>query len=181
MTEHPRSIAVSGSGTAEAAPDLLTLSIGVECRRAGVEAAYGDAARASSAVTEVLRGHGVANADITTSGLNLRAEVSWQEGRGQLVSGYLASSMLRVRLRDLAASSGLIAAAVAAWSWAGRTPPRSRPRPGRRRGTMPAARPSTSPHWPAPGWARPSRSPGGRDPPRRSRWPACNAPWRPSR
>ncbi|WP_346959752.1 SIMPL domain-containing protein [uncultured Arthrobacter sp.] len=114
MTEHPRSIAVSGSGTAEAAPDLLTLSIGVECRRAGVEAAYGDAARASSAVTEVLRGHGVANADITTSGLNIRAEVSWQEGRGQLVSGYLASSTLRVRLRDLAASSGLIAVAVAA-------------------------------------------------------------------
>ncbi len=114
MSEHPRSIAVTGSGTAEAAPDLLRLSIGVECRRAGVEAAYGDAARASSAVTEALRGHGVADRDITTSGLNIRAEVSWQEGRGQLVSGYLASSTLNVRLRDLAASSAIIADAVAA-------------------------------------------------------------------
>jgi uncharacterized protein len=114
MTETPRTISVTGSGTAEAAPDLLTLSIGVECRRAGVDAAYGDAARASSAITAVLREHGVANPDITTSGLNVRAEVSWQEGRGQLVSGYLASSMLTVRLRDVAASSGLIAAAVAA-------------------------------------------------------------------
>ncbi|MCX6499887.1 MAG: SIMPL domain-containing protein [Arthrobacter sp.] len=114
MTETPRSISVTGSGTAEAAPDLLMLSIGVECRRAGVDAAYGDAARASSAITAVLRDHGVANPDITNSGLNLRAEVSWQEGRGQLISGYLASSMLTVRLRDLAAASGLIAAAVAA-------------------------------------------------------------------
>jgi uncharacterized protein YggE len=114
MTENPRSISVTGSATAEAAPDLLTLSLGVECRRPGVDAAYRDAARASSAITAVLRDHGVGNRDITTSGLNVRAEVSWQEGRGQIVSGYLASSMLTVRLRDLAASSGLIAAAVGA-------------------------------------------------------------------
>lgn len=114
MTENPRSISVTGSATAEAAPDLLMLSLGVECRRPGVDAAYRDAARASSAITAVLRDHGVGNPDITTSGLNVRAEVSWQEGRGHIVSGYLASSMLTVRLRDLAASSGLIAAAVEA-------------------------------------------------------------------
>ena len=114
MTDNPRSISVSGTGTAEAAPDLLTLAIGVECRRAGVDAAYRDAAGASSAITDVLREHGVRDSDITTSGLNVRAEVSWQEGRGQLVSGYLASTTLSVRLRDLTASGGLIAAAVAA-------------------------------------------------------------------
>jgi uncharacterized protein YggE len=111
---HPRSVAVTGSGTAEASPDLLTLTVGVECRRPAVDAAYREAARASSAITGVLRQQGIADSDITTSGLNIRAEVSWQEGRGQLISGYLASSMLSVRLRDLAASSGLIAAAVAA-------------------------------------------------------------------
>jgi uncharacterized protein YggE len=114
MTENPKSISVTGSGTAEAAPDLLTLSLGVECRRPGVDAAYRDAARASSAITAVLRDHGVGDPDITTSGLNVRAEVSWQEGRGQLISGYVASSTLAVRLRDLPAASGLIAAAVAA-------------------------------------------------------------------
>ncbi|MDQ0756885.1 SIMPL domain-containing protein [Arthrobacter sp. B3I4] len=114
MTEDPRTVSVTGSGTAEAAPDLLTLSIGVECRRADVATAYRDAAGASSAITAVLRGHGVANPDITTSGLNLRAEVSWQEGRGQLVSGYLASTMLSVRLRDISDSAGIISAAVAA-------------------------------------------------------------------
>ena len=114
MTENPRTVAVTGSGSAEAAPDLLTLSIGVECRRQDVGTAYGDAGRVSSAITAALRDHGVGSADITTSGLNVRAEVNWQEGRGQTVSGYLASSMLSVRIRELAGSSEVIAAAVAA-------------------------------------------------------------------
>ena len=114
MSDNPRTISVTGSGSAEAAPDLLTLSIGVECRREEVGAAYGEAGRVSAAVTAALRGYGVADPDITTSGLNVRAEVNWQEGRGQVISGYLASSVLSVRLRDLGASSEVIAAAVAA-------------------------------------------------------------------
>ena len=114
MTDSPRTISVTGSGSAEAAPDLLTLSIGVECRREDVGAAYGDAGRSAAAITAALRGHGVAGPDITTSGLNVRAEVNWQEGRGQVVSGYLASSMLSVRIRDLRTASEVIAAAVAA-------------------------------------------------------------------
>ena len=40
--------------------------------------------------------------------------MNWQEGRGQIVSGYLASSMLSVRIRDAGGSSEVIAAAVAA-------------------------------------------------------------------
>ena len=70
-------------------PDLLTLSIGVECRRGDVGTAYGDAGRSSAAITAALRGHGVADPHITTSGLNVRAEVNWQEGRGQVVLGLL--------------------------------------------------------------------------------------------
>ena len=114
MTEIPRTISVSGTGSAEAAPDLLTLSIGVECRRENVAAAYGGAGGASAAISAVLRDRGVESRDITTSGLNVRAEVNWQEGRGQTVSGYLASSVLSVRIREQAASSDIIAAAVAA-------------------------------------------------------------------
>jgi len=114
MTHNPRSISVTGTGTAEAVPDLLTLSIGVECRRETVAEAYGDAGTRSAAVTSALRQHGVEGADISASGLNVRAEVNWQEGRGQTVSGYLASSMLTIRIRRLSASSQILAAAVAA-------------------------------------------------------------------
>lgn len=114
MNDDARTISVTGSGSAEAAPDLLTLSIGVECRREDVGAAYGEAGRVSAAIAAVLRGHGVADPDITTSGLNVRAEVNWQEGRGQVVTGYVASSALSVRIRDLQSSSAVIAAAVEA-------------------------------------------------------------------
>jgi uncharacterized protein YggE len=109
-----RTVTVTGFGTAEAAPDLLTLAIGVECRRDSAGDAYAAAGEASTAVTAALRSRGVENRDIRTSGLNVRADVVWQEGRGQQVAGYVASSMLSVRLRDPAAGSGVIAAAMEA-------------------------------------------------------------------
>ncbi|WP_307026790.1 SIMPL domain-containing protein [Arthrobacter globiformis] len=109
-----RTVTVTGTGTAEAAPDLLMLSIGVECRRDYAGDAYAAAGEASTAVAGALRSRGVESRDIRTSGLNIRADVVWQEGRGQQVTGYVASSMLSVRLRDLAAGSGIIAAAVEA-------------------------------------------------------------------
>jgi hypothetical protein len=109
-----RTIAVTGTGTAEAPPDLLTISVGVECRRASVGAAYADAGTASAAVSGALRQHGVTNADIRTSGLNLRPEVVWRDGEGQHVTGYVASSILTVRVRQMAAASTVIAAVVEA-------------------------------------------------------------------
>ena len=114
MTDSPRSISVTGTGSAEAVPDLLTLSIGVECRRETVAEAYGDAGTRTAAITSELRQHGVDSADMSTSGLNVRAEVNWQEGRGQIVTGYLASNMLTVRIRELSGSSQILASAVAA-------------------------------------------------------------------
>ena len=114
MTETARTVTVTGSGTAEAIPDLLTVSIGVECRREDVGAAYSAAGRAAAGISAVLRDHGVADQDISTAGLNVRADVVWKEGAGQTVAGYVASSVLAVRLRDVAGSSDIIAGAVAA-------------------------------------------------------------------
>lgn len=114
MTDSPRSISVTGTGSAEAVPDLLTLSIGVECRRETVAGAYGDAGTRSAAITSALRQHGVDSADMSASGLNVRAEVNWQDGKGQTVTGYVASSTLTVRIRSLSSSSEILAAAVAA-------------------------------------------------------------------
>jgi uncharacterized protein YggE len=107
-----RTITVTGTGAAEAPPDLLTLSVGVECRRASVGSAYADAGTAAAAVSEVLRQNSVADADIRTSGLNVRPELVWREGEGQQVAGYVASSMLTVRVRRVAAASAIIAAVV---------------------------------------------------------------------
>lgn len=109
-----RTITVTGTGTAEAPPDLLTISVGVECRRASVGAAYADAGTTSAAVSGALRQHSVADTDIRTSGLNVRPELVWRDGEGQHVAGYVASSVLTVRVRQMAAASTVIAAVVEA-------------------------------------------------------------------
>ncbi|MEN8581443.1 SIMPL domain-containing protein [Burkholderia sp. RS01] len=109
-----RTVTVTGTGTAEAVPDQLTISVGVECRRENAGEAFTAAGAASAAVATALRGHGVDHRDISTSGLNVRADVIWQEGQGQKVTGYVASSVLSVRLRNVAAAAESIAAAVEA-------------------------------------------------------------------
>ncbi|KRE76531.1 SIMPL domain-containing protein [Arthrobacter sp. Soil762] len=111
-TTNNRTITVTGTGTAEAPPDLLTISVGVECRRDSVGAAYADAGTASATVSGALRRHGVADADIRTSGLNVRPEFVWRDGGGQQVTGYVTSSVLTVRLRQVSTASAVIAAAV---------------------------------------------------------------------
>lgn len=107
-----RTVTATGTGTAEAPPDLLTISVGVECRRASVGSAYAEAGAASAAVSGALRQHGVADADFRTSGLDVRPELVWREGEGQRVAGYVASSVLTVRVRQVAAASSVIAAVV---------------------------------------------------------------------
>ncbi|HJV99195.1 MAG TPA: SIMPL domain-containing protein [Arthrobacter sp.] len=110
--QNTRTITVTGTGSAEAPPDLLTVSVGVECRRDSVGSAYADAGTASGAVSAALRQYGVGGPDLRTSGLNVRPELIWRDGEGQRVAGYVASSVLTVRLRDVAGASAVIAAVV---------------------------------------------------------------------
>lgn len=107
-------VTVTGTGWAEAAPDLMTVSIGVESRAGTVGAAYSAAGAALASVTAVFRGHGVASADLRTAGLSVRADLVWREGEGQQVAGYVAASTLTVRLRDLTAAPDILSRAAAA-------------------------------------------------------------------
>lgn len=109
-----RTITVTGEGTAEAVPDLLTLTLAVEVRRDAAGTAYDDAGGVASAVTAALRGHGVAERDLRTSGLNLRAELVWAENQGQKVTGYVASTTLVARVSPPSVAPVAISAAVAA-------------------------------------------------------------------
>jgi uncharacterized protein YggE len=107
-------VSVTGTGSAEAAPDLMVVSIGVECRADSVAAAWQRAGSSSDAVTSTFRRHGVAGADIRTTALNVRADLVWREGEGQSVTGYVATSTLTVRLRTPGSASAVISDAVEA-------------------------------------------------------------------
>ncbi len=109
-----RSITVTGDGTAEAVPDLLTLTLAVEVRQDTAARAYDDAADVALTVTEALRQRGVADSDLRTSGLNLRPDVVWVENQGQKVTGYVASTDLVARLGPPHLAPAAISAAISA-------------------------------------------------------------------
>lgn len=109
-----RTITVTGTASATAAPDLVTLTLGVETRRDTAAKAYDDAGKAAAAVAGSLRAAGVRDVDLRTNGLNLRADLVWIEGQGQKVTAYVASTNLQVGIRSHADAPAAIAAAVAA-------------------------------------------------------------------
>jgi uncharacterized protein YggE len=109
-----RTITVTGTASAKAVPDLVTLTLGVETRRDTAAKAYDDAGKAANAVAASLRKAGVSAVDLRTSGLNLRADLVWVEGQGQKVTAYVASTNLQVGIRSQADAPAAIAAAVAA-------------------------------------------------------------------
>ncbi|MDQ0769784.1 uncharacterized protein YggE [Pseudarthrobacter defluvii] len=107
-------VTVTGTGWAEAAPDLMLVSVGVECRAGSVHEAYAAAGEALTAVGSVLHGRGVAPADLRTAGLTVRADLAWRDGEGQKLLGYVAGGSLMVRLRDLGSASATVSEAVRA-------------------------------------------------------------------
>lgn len=111
-------VTVFGQGRVHAAPDLIRLTVSVESRAEQVTTAYSRAGERVAAVTASLRGNGVADTDIATSGLTVRTETVWNDNREHIV-GYLAGTGLTVTLRQIGpdASPGpaaIIAAAVEA-------------------------------------------------------------------
>ncbi|MHC6593556.1 SIMPL domain-containing protein [Arthrobacter sp. C152] len=110
----PGTVTVTGTGWAEAPPDVMLVAMGVECRAESVEDAYSAAGTSLAAMTALLRSRGVAGADIRTAALTVRADVAWREGEGQRVVGYVAASSLSVRLRGIALAPGIVSEAVRA-------------------------------------------------------------------
>ncbi|MFJ6076688.1 SIMPL domain-containing protein [Pseudarthrobacter sp. NPDC092419] len=110
----PGTITVSGHGGAEAPPDLAAVALGVECRGGSVDAAFTAAGSSLAAVSAALRSAGVADSDLQSTGLTVRADLVWRDGGSQQVAGYIAAGTLAARLRDLDSVPAVLAAAVAA-------------------------------------------------------------------
>ncbi len=105
---------VSGVGEVAAAPDMATISLGVTTE--GMEAA--DAMRRNSeamtAVLAAVAAAGVAERDVQTSALSLSPR--WEPPRpnetAPRVSGFVASNMVTVAVRDLGALGGVLDAVL---------------------------------------------------------------------
>jgi uncharacterized protein YggE len=113
----PVGITSRGTGHVAGAPDVMTITIGVQT--SGVHASDALAANATRAnsVIATLKSHGVADADLQTSQLSLYPQF---DNSGAVIRGYQVTDTVTAKLHDLARAGGAIDAAVAAAGDAGR-------------------------------------------------------------
>ena len=98
----PATIAVTGEGKVEMAPDMAMLSLGVMTQADTAAAALKANSDGLSGALDRLKAAGIEGRDIQTSGLSLHPIIDYSSsGREPQVRGYTASNMLTVRLRDL--------------------------------------------------------------------------------
>ncbi len=97
----PRQIVVTATGTVEAAPDMATVTLGVSRDARTASQAMAEVSEATSAVLTRITESGIESRDVQTSSLNLNPV--WDRGneRPPQVRGYVASTTLSVRVRDL--------------------------------------------------------------------------------
>lgn len=103
-------IVTRGVGTVTGTPDRLTIGLGVQTRAPSADAALEDNNTRAAALIEVLRGRGVADADLQTSGLS----ISPTFGENATITGYEVGNRITATLCDVAGAGALIDAAAQA-------------------------------------------------------------------
>lgn len=111
----PATISVTGEGRIEAAPDMATVSLGVQTDADTAATAMAENSERLAAVIERLKAAGIEPRDIQTSGLSLgpRYDYSQQDGTAPKLVGYSASNMVTVRVRALDTVGGVLDGVVA--------------------------------------------------------------------
>ena len=112
----PPMITVTGTGTVEAAPDIATLTIGVTSQGDTAAAALSANSAALEAVMTRLTAAGIEARDMQTSNLSLNPNWTGYDSvsvTGPVISGYVATNMLTIRVRQLDGLGGVLDAAVA--------------------------------------------------------------------
>lgn len=107
-------ITVTGTGTTEAAPDIATLTIGVTTQGETAAEALSANTAALDAVMTRLSGAGIEPPDMQTSNLSLNPNwTGYESSSSPTISGYVASNMLTIRVRQLDGLGTVLDAAVA--------------------------------------------------------------------
>ncbi|GAC1306024.1 MAG: SIMPL domain-containing protein [Acidimicrobiales bacterium] len=108
-------VTASAEGRAEGAPDLLTVSLGVQTRNHTAQGALADNSTKAQALIAKLKGDGVADKDIQTAQLQVNPEYTGGgPGVAPTVTGYVVNNIVTAKLRKLERAGSLIDDAVAA-------------------------------------------------------------------
>ncbi|WP_415402412.1 SIMPL domain-containing protein [Tateyamaria sp. SN3-11] len=113
--EAPRTLAVVGEGSAEAAPDMAVISLGVTHTDASAKAAMDRVSADASALLSTLSGMGVEPRDVQTDQLSISPLWNNDEGARD-ITGFVARNSLSVRVRNIGALGAVLDAALSAGS-----------------------------------------------------------------
>jgi uncharacterized protein YggE len=107
-------VALAASGEVKAAPDMATVSLGVQTQATTAAQAMSDNARRMAEVVAAIRRGGVEAKDIQTSGLNLAPQWAYEQNQPPRLTGYQASNQVTVTVNDLARLGPVLDAVVGA-------------------------------------------------------------------
>lgn len=106
-----RSITVNGEGKIKVKPDTASLNVGVQATATTATEALSQANTSGAALIAALKGAGVSDNDIATSGLSIYPQYG---GNSSIITGYQASNSVTVTVRDITKTGPVIDAAAAA-------------------------------------------------------------------
>jgi uncharacterized protein YggE len=113
----PRSIVVNGDGRVSSPPDLAIVSFGVDTTAPSAGAAVAENAKKSTSLIEAIKKRLGAKDKVATTQYSLSPVYEQRERvttTPPKITGYIASNVVRVELRDVTAVGALIDAATAA-------------------------------------------------------------------
>ncbi|MHB8295452.1 MAG: SIMPL domain-containing protein [Acidimicrobiales bacterium] len=105
-------VTAHGTGTAEGAPNLLTMTIGVQVQAPAATLALSQDNAKAAAVMAVLKKQGVAGKDLQTSGLSISP--TYTTGPTPTISGYQVTNTVTARVHKLSSAGALIDSVAAA-------------------------------------------------------------------
>ena len=114
MMQPPPSLNLSAYGEVKAAPDMATITFGVQTEAVTAQQAMRDNATQMTRVVAALRRAGIAERDIQTSGLNLSAQYDYVQNEPPKLRGYQAVNRVTVVINDLSKVGTTADAVVAA-------------------------------------------------------------------
>lgn len=108
----PPTITVNGDGLVEMAPDMATVSMGVQNDADSAKAAMAANNTAVAALLKELADSGIDQKDIQTNGLSLGPRYVPSASGGSETRGFTAMNMVTVNVRDLGKLGGVLDAVV---------------------------------------------------------------------
>ena len=105
---------LSATGETQATPDLAAINLGVQTEAPTAAEALRLNRVQMTATIAALKGQGLKEKDIQTTGLNLNAQYVFHEGEPRRLTGYQASNLVTIRVHDLAKLGATVDAVVAA-------------------------------------------------------------------